>query len=277
MRHYEKHGRKNGWIEIMEDTNTVIKKNKEKFYKKECDKLKTAGSHSIPYKALVHMNDPEKPPTWSVNQLQPQMTDTELAEDMADFFVQISNEFVPLIRSDIQRTYDAPFDVLQWGCGEDKVTQKAILLWCDPLLAPPTFLPRFPRQQPLQEILPRGAKIRRDLLPFQWTASGAKNSRWAACQFSAVHVTEYSVTRTYQAEYGMIEMTKCLLSHRKIGLRDCPGRTNTLMTRILDNTTTCVRDLLSYQIKKKTSFTCGRMPAPVWHNKRLREEDWYES
>lgn len=61
------------------------------------------------FRSLRHINDPERKPKWSINQLKPELTDTELAEDLALFFIKISDEFIPLDTSNLPVTFGSPF------------------------------------------------------------------------------------------------------------------------------------------------------------------------
>ena len=109
---YWRKGRSQRWDKLKADSDNAIRRNKRKYYEKECEKLTKDGPRTIPYKALQNIQDSEMPRKWSINHLDPKATDEDLSEDLADFFVKISDEFSPLNKGNLPRTYDSPFQVV---------------------------------------------------------------------------------------------------------------------------------------------------------------------
>ena len=85
---------------------------KRKYYAKECEKLSVPGANRISYKALRNVADAERKKPWTVQSLQPNLTDKQIAEDLADFFAGISQTFPPLDCSSLPRTFDRPMHLL---------------------------------------------------------------------------------------------------------------------------------------------------------------------
>lgn len=61
---------------------------------------------------MNHLTDPDKPKSWNPSQLRPGLPDQDLAEDLAAFFMKITNEFEPLDMSKIPVTYSNPLPIL---------------------------------------------------------------------------------------------------------------------------------------------------------------------
>ena len=84
---------------------------------KKKKKLAAHGSHRKSYRAIQNLKSHDRPNYWSINELQPEISDEELAEDHALFFNKISDEFTPLRDDDIpsshsvQNVYLMPHEV----------------------------------------------------------------------------------------------------------------------------------------------------------------------
>ena len=94
MRAYKKHGRKGKWLTLKEGTSEAIAKNKRVFYEQEVKKLGMPGA--IPYKSLHRIIDTDAPKNWTPKMMKPDMNELQIAEDLADFFTRITDEFSPL-------------------------------------------------------------------------------------------------------------------------------------------------------------------------------------
>ena len=118
-RRYKKHDRDLRWEELKRDTEEEVRKGKKEFYDKETDKLMQAGSGAIPYNILHHITDPEAPPQWSINNIDPTKSDEELGEIMADYFTRITDEFEPIDMSSLPSTFSSPIPpVTPMDCAE---------------------------------------------------------------------------------------------------------------------------------------------------------------
>ena len=99
-------GRSRDWRVLKATTNKMIKERKQAYYHKECEKLKEEGSHSVPYRALKALSLAERPPTFDPGQIKPELTEQELADDMAEFFASISADFLPIELNALPTTFD---------------------------------------------------------------------------------------------------------------------------------------------------------------------------
>lgn len=77
-------------------TNRLLLNAKEKYLKREADRLATPGSNSIPHRAVKNLKCGEKPTSWDPSEIFPGADDVEIAEKMATFFNNISNECIPI-------------------------------------------------------------------------------------------------------------------------------------------------------------------------------------
>ena len=98
------------WKKLKRETDRMIADGKKKFYDAETDKLSAAGSSKIPFKILKDITEAERPAPWSVSHMRPNKTDTEIAEELADFFIEITSNYEPISR--IPSTFPAPFPKL---------------------------------------------------------------------------------------------------------------------------------------------------------------------
>ena len=101
------------WRKLKAETKTLIAKNKKIHYEKAASKLKEEGAGKIPYRILNDISIPERPPTWTINMVAPKMSDADLAESLADYFTQITNEFEPLDLQSLPQTYPNQFQLMQ--------------------------------------------------------------------------------------------------------------------------------------------------------------------
>ena len=79
------------------------------FYQVAVDKLKASGSSQIPYKLIKELAIPDRPKAWSINSLKPKMDDKTLADDLAQYFSRIMDEFRPLEDNDFPLPTRVPF------------------------------------------------------------------------------------------------------------------------------------------------------------------------
>ena len=103
-------------------TDGMIKKRKQAYYKRACEKLKQSGAHNVPYKALKSLAVAERPPLLDPANIIPHFSKQELVNDLADFFGGISNEFQAFEPQRIPEMYDRPITPL----AENDVAQRLI-------------------------------------------------------------------------------------------------------------------------------------------------------
>ena len=83
------------WHELKKLSNSMIKSRRQKCFEREVEKLAQSGSHTTPYKVLRALSMAERPPNWLPAMIKPLLTEQELADDLADYFAKISEEFRP--------------------------------------------------------------------------------------------------------------------------------------------------------------------------------------
>ena len=93
----KKRKRNDRWQSLKSETNDLIKRNKQDFFRSATEKLIAAGSNQLPYHALKELAIPERPAAWSINQLRPNVSDERLAEELSEFFSRITDAFEPVI------------------------------------------------------------------------------------------------------------------------------------------------------------------------------------
>ena len=65
------------------------------------------------FRLVKSFNTPEKPQTFDVRTLRPGLSDTQVAEELAEFFNRISAEFNALKEEELPTTYDRSFPVMR--------------------------------------------------------------------------------------------------------------------------------------------------------------------
>ena len=100
-KYYNKHGYGLRWREKKIVTDRMISRAKETYRKKEEEKLQAEGSHQMPFRALQKLKSHDRPNEWSLNDLKPELSDAELAEELATYFNEISSEFSPISEADV--------------------------------------------------------------------------------------------------------------------------------------------------------------------------------
>ena len=86
----------------------MIDRSKKNFFDKETEELMKKGAHNMPWKALTNLGNVERGPHWAVMDMRPGSTVDQVAEELADHYSAISQEFTPITNDDIPITYDRP-------------------------------------------------------------------------------------------------------------------------------------------------------------------------
>ena len=125
------------WHDQKRLTRRLVKEAKKNYYEKTVAKLTEDGCHTLPYKAIKMLKTPDKPQRWDPRDMRPGLEDTEIVEEMAAHFNDISKEFMPLCDTDIPKTnkqrpvkYLEPYEValkLKY-CKKPKSTVKGDIL-----------------------------------------------------------------------------------------------------------------------------------------------------
>ena len=123
---YKKNDKTEKWHEVRRDIQAEIKEKRLAYYRNESEKIKSMKGSYIPFKVLHHITDPEKPKNWSIKSLNPNMSDKELAEDVASYFIKITDEFEPLDLTMIPEkvipvTFSSPFEMAEPHIVADRI------------------------------------------------------------------------------------------------------------------------------------------------------------
>ena len=111
-RKYKKWNRSQEWKILKKETERLISQEKGKHYQRVLSKLKETGAHQIPYKAIKDLKGGERPPQWDIRDINPDLSDAETAETVAEFFNAISREFRPLTENDVPQSWNKNYPFL---------------------------------------------------------------------------------------------------------------------------------------------------------------------
>lgn len=96
MRVYRREGRSDLWKFLKNQTDTMIKERKKKYMDMKKRQLTEINTNRSFFRLVKAFNTPEKPQTFDVRSLRPGATDSQVAEELADYFNRISGKFDPL-------------------------------------------------------------------------------------------------------------------------------------------------------------------------------------
>ena len=117
---FKDEGRSRRWKAIEKDLDKYLEKQRLKFLDRERKKFLGKDGPKNFFKNVKSFNSAEKPKVFDVRSLKPGASDKEVAEDVATFFNQISQEFEPLDPFDIPSTYSRQLPILS----VDQVSEK---------------------------------------------------------------------------------------------------------------------------------------------------------
>ena len=86
----------------------MISERKKKYFDKETKKLTADGAHRTAWKALHNLFDAESSAAWTLETLDPGRPVQEIAEQLADHFAAIANEYDPVSTEGAPETYQRP-------------------------------------------------------------------------------------------------------------------------------------------------------------------------
>ena len=109
---YKNHRRSNKWVDLKMESDNLIKESKAKYYADAVEKLKANGTQ-VPYRILKELAVADRPKAWTVNAVRPSLSDRDLANELADYFARITDEFEPLGDFQPPVTYAGPFREIQ--------------------------------------------------------------------------------------------------------------------------------------------------------------------
>ena len=95
------------WLELKDKSEDMIWNAKKKWCEEETEKLMDPGSNRLAYAALSDLGTAERSgKRWQVMDTRPGKDEIEVAEELADHYSQISQEYPPLNAQKIPKTYD---------------------------------------------------------------------------------------------------------------------------------------------------------------------------
>ena len=103
---YYRNGRSLRYGCLKADALEELNRGKKEYYRKECGRLTTPGSHKVPFNALKNLGQPWKNENWKITDLYPGETEIVAMERLGVFFNKISSEFDNLSDSDLITKYD---------------------------------------------------------------------------------------------------------------------------------------------------------------------------
>ena len=102
---YKAEGQSPRWEKARSRLETYLDKRQQNFLARQRDKFIGPQAHVSFFRNVKSFKSPEKPKEFDVRTLCPGKTDTEVANDVAEFFNEISREFTPLSTDQIPFTY----------------------------------------------------------------------------------------------------------------------------------------------------------------------------
>ena len=100
-RRYKKHGRDAIWKEMKKETDRMIGESKKRYVDRVEEKCRIARNSQAYFQAIKRLNCKEAPVIWNIMQMFPNLSAREIAEKVAAFFNSISNEYEPLLATEI--------------------------------------------------------------------------------------------------------------------------------------------------------------------------------
>ena len=100
--------RSGNWRKVKRKTEAMIKERKKKYYDKETARLSQDGAHRTAFKALKQLADADRVTPWQFQDLEPDKPVETIAEGLADYFAEVSQEFRVLQLDQLPTTYDRP-------------------------------------------------------------------------------------------------------------------------------------------------------------------------
>ena len=106
---FRKEGRSLSWKRIKAVTNKMIEERRTRFNVHTRDKFLSRTDSKSFHKGVKTFLNAEEASKWDVRALFPGQPDKEVAENLAGYFNNISQEYQPLDMTSLPRTYDRPF------------------------------------------------------------------------------------------------------------------------------------------------------------------------
>ena len=118
---YRTEGKSPRWFAALEKFDNYMEKRQQNYLKNQRNKLTNASASRNFYKNVKAFKAADKPEGFDVRNLRPGQTDQETADEVAQFFNRISQEFSPLQPHQIPCTYDRDLPPLTEGQVEQMI------------------------------------------------------------------------------------------------------------------------------------------------------------
>ena len=109
---FKDENRSERWKALRNDLDEYLAVRKEKFLQKQRDNLTSPDAARQFHKNVKAYKAHDRPAAFNVRDLRPGVPDREVADEVADYFNQISREFQPLQPEDVPSTYHRPIPFL---------------------------------------------------------------------------------------------------------------------------------------------------------------------
>ena len=110
---YKAEGKSPRWEKLLEKQEEYLRKRQDAFLEKQRQKFIGPEASSQFYKNVKSFKNAEKPRSFDVRDLRPGKSDVEVADEVAQYFNRISNEFKPLQTCQIPMTFHRDLEKLR--------------------------------------------------------------------------------------------------------------------------------------------------------------------
>ena len=137
-------GRNRNWKLARDLVRTRMQESKEAYYDRELEKIyKASDKKGLAYTALRNLQCPSRPKQWTVLDMDKEKAPSEVVEELAEYFSQITNEYDPVQLSDIPITFDRPIFCLTEDMIEKRIRESKKPNSTVPGDVPPKLLTRL--------------------------------------------------------------------------------------------------------------------------------------
>ena len=95
-REFRLNGRSPRYRRLQKEMGKLVKKAKAEWFEQVKNEAILANNMQGYYRAVKHMSTKDAPEKFDIRKMLPGKSDPEICEEVADYFIAVSNEFVPL-------------------------------------------------------------------------------------------------------------------------------------------------------------------------------------
>ena len=103
---FRRQGRSPAWKKVNKLTDRMIKFKRKQYMENHKILITLPDSSQHFFRNVRTYNSAEKPKIWNIKSMAPEKSDLQLTIELAGYFNRISNEFDPLMDSEIPKTFD---------------------------------------------------------------------------------------------------------------------------------------------------------------------------